>query len=110
MRLWVVHTHLSGVVHDLVAQFGLGNVFSQLFDPSPSGTLGTVEVYQLVTLVLGSVHGWILLQKLLDHGKLASEQWILFHVHLVGVHLQKIKVQSRDDLKKTREGIFDLYR
>jgi len=99
---------LGSVVHDLVTQLGLGDVFSKLLDARPSGALGTVQVDQLVTLVLGSQHCWIFLQKLLHHRELSSEQGILLHVHLVGVHLQEVQVEAGHNLQKTREGIFDL--
>merc|ERR1719479_825684 len=43
---------LGGVVHDLVAQLGLGDVLPELLDASSSSLLGSVQVDDLVSIVL----------------------------------------------------------
>ena len=45
---------LSGIVHDLVAELGFGNVLAQLFD---TGTLGSRSVFvnDLVTFTFGGL-------------------------------------------------------
>ena len=45
---------LSAVIHDLITQFRLSNVLSQLFDASSSCLLGSTFVYDLVAFILGS--------------------------------------------------------
>jgi hypothetical protein len=45
---------LSSIVHDLVAELRLGNVFTKLFDTSALG-FGAVLVNDLVALTLGSL-------------------------------------------------------
>ena len=45
---------LSGIVHDLVAQLGLGDVFTQLFNASALGR-GSVFVNDLIAFPLGSL-------------------------------------------------------
>merc|ERR1712110_438396 len=44
---------LVDVVHNLVAGLGLGDVLPELLDASATGLLGTVEVNDLVSIVLG---------------------------------------------------------
>merc|ERR1712045_666704 len=99
---------LGGIVHDLVGQLGLGNVLPQLLDTSASSLGSSILVNHLVTFVLG---GNSVLQggnKLLDDLKLSTEERVLAGVHGVPVHLEEVKVDTRNCLNKSLKGGVDL--
>ena len=95
---------LCSVVHDLVAELRLGNVLSQLLDTSTTGLGGTIFVNNFVAFPLGSLTVSQLSHQLLDDLEFTSEEGILVHVHLVSVHLEKVKVDTGNGLNKTLVG------
>merc|ERR1712165_572596 len=91
---------LGGVVHDLVAQLGLGDVLPELLDSSASSLLGSVQINDLISTVLGSSSVIHLGHQVLHHLKLSSEQGVLAHVHLVLVILQNGSIDSGNSLNQ----------
>jgi len=91
---------LGSVIHDLVAELGFSNVFSQLLDTSSTGLDGSIFVNNFVTFSLGGLTIGKLSNELFDDFEFSSEEGILGHVHLVSVHLEEIKVDSRNSLNK----------
>merc|ERR1719195_907643 len=90
---------LGGIVQDLVAQLGLGNVLSQLLDASTPSLGRTILVNDLVTLPLASLTICPQLSdQLFDDLKLSPEQCVLVGVHLVPVHLEQGEVHARHGL------------
>merc|ERR1719283_257286 len=99
---------LGSVVHDLIGQLRLGNVLSQLLDTITTGLGSAIFVDDLVTLVL-STHAVLKLgDEIKNNGEFASEEGILAGVHCVFVHLEEVKVDSRNGLHEALEGSIDL--
>merc|ERR1719384_871373 len=99
---------LGSVIHDLVAELGLGNVLSELLDASASSLLGTVEVNDLVSIVLGTSAVGQLGHQLLDNLELSPEEGVLGWVHGVIVGLEEGGVHSRNSLHEALEASGDL--
>merc|ERR1712018_540774 len=95
---------LGSVVHDLVAELGLGDVLPELLDASATSLLGSVQVNDLVSIVLGANTILQGCKQLLHHFELSSEQRILFHVHLVIISLEQRGINSGHSLHETLEG------
>merc|ERR1719193_938488 len=91
---------LGGIVHDFVAQLGLSNILSELLDASATGLGWAI----FVALPLGSLTVRKLSNQLLDDLKLASEEWVLGHVHLVPVHFEQVKVDTGNSLNQSLVG------
>merc|ERR1719282_1154853 len=92
---------LGSVIHDLVGQLGLGNVLSQLLDASASSLLGSVQVNDLVSIVLGSHAISHLTNQLLDNLELSSEESVLALVHHVLVSLEDAGIDAGHSLNQT---------
>merc|ERR1719320_229242 len=99
---------LGSVIHDLVAELGLGNVLSELLDASASSLLGTVEVNDLVSIVLGTSAIGQLGHQILDNLELSPEEGVLSWVHGVIVGLEEGGVHSRNSLNEALEAGGDL--
>merc|ERR1712095_121811 len=95
---------LGSVIHDLVAELGLGDVLPELLDASATSLLGTVEVNDLVSIVLGTSTIGQLGNELLDNLELASEEGILGWVHDIVVGLKEGGVHSGDSLDEALEA------
>merc|ERR1719282_121698 len=95
---------LGSVIHDLIGELGLGDVLSQLLDASASSLLGSVQVNDLVSIVLGASSILESSHQLLDNLELSSEESVPAHVHHVAVSLQEAGVDSRNSLDETLEG------
>merc|ERR550534_1859242 len=96
--------HLGGVVHDLIGELRLSDVLSELLDPRTSRLGWAVLVNHLVALPLGSVAVGEDATELLDHLKLPTEKGVLLCVHFVPVHLEQVKVHSRNCLNQALKG------
>merc|ERR1712179_1614 len=99
---------LGGIIHNLVAEFGLSNVLPELLDASATSLGCSIFVNDLVTLILGSSTILESGNNLLNNFKLTPEQTILLGVHSVSVHLEQVQVDSRNSLNKTLKGGIDL--
>ena len=101
---------LGGVVHDLVAQLGLGDVLPELLDSSASSLLGSVQINDLISTVLGSSSVIHLGHQVLHHLKLSSEQGVLAHVHLVLVILLEYNYIHDTTLSNFSNWMFDTFK
>merc|ERR1712106_128836 len=99
---------LSSIVLDLIAELGFSNIFSKLFDSSSTSLWGSVFVNNLITLILGSSTILQCGDKGLDNFKFTSEKRILGGIHCVSVHLEQIKIDSRNSLHQTLKRGIDL--
>merc|ERR1711976_592396 len=96
------------VVHDLITELGFSNIFSELLDTSATSLWCSIFVNNLVTFILGSSSILESADKLFDNLKLSSEEGILLGVHGISVHLEKIKIDSRNSFNKTLKRSIDL--
>merc|ERR1719495_2690449 len=94
---------LGSIVHDFVAELGLCNVLSQLLDTSATSFRGSVQINNLVSIVLGSSSILKLGNKLFNNFKLSPEESIFLRVHDILVSFQERCIDSRDSLNKTLE-------
>merc|ERR1719466_245065 len=65
---------LGGVVHNLVTQFGLRNVLSQLFDSGAAGLGSSIQINDLVSIVLSARSILNLFHQLLYNFKLSLKR------------------------------------
>jgi len=94
---------LSSVVHDLIAKFGLSNVFTQLLDTSTFGS-GTVLVNDLVALTLSSISVVTESSKeFFDNFEFATEEGVLVLFQFVLVHAQEVEVHAGNGLDQAFE-------
>ena len=80
----------------------------ELLDASSTSLGGSVLVNDLVTLILGTSTILQSSNQLFYYLKLSPEEGILLGVHGVSVHLEQVKIDSRNSLHKTFKGGIDL--
>merc|ERR1712018_486703 len=80
---------LSGIVHDLVAELGFGNVLTQLFD---TGTLGgrSVFVNDLVAFTFGGISFGESGNEFPDNFEFTTEECVLVLLKFIFVHAEEI--------------------
>merc|ERR1719300_407477 len=98
---------LGSIVHDLVGQLGLCNVFPQLLGAVASSLWCSIFVNHLVALILGLLAALQLLEQSEHNRELTTEQRVLGRVHRVLVHPEQVKVHTGHSFDKSLEGSVD---
>merc|ERR1719414_1602903 len=94
---------LSGIIHDLIAQLGFGNVLAQLLN---TGALGgrAVLVDDLVALPLGTIAVGESGNELFDDLEFTPEKRVFFLLNFVFVHAQDFEVDTGNGLDEALVG------
>merc|ERR1719414_1794236 len=94
---------LSGIIHDLVAQLGFGNVLAQLLNTGALGG-GAVLVDDLVALPLGTIAVGESGNELFDDLEFTPEKRVFFLLNFVFVHAQDFEVDTGNGLDEALVG------
>merc|ERR1711892_964499 len=76
---------LSSIIHDFITKFGFCNVLSQLLDTSSSCLWSSIQINNLVSIILGTSAIFQLADNFFDNFKLSSEKHIFLRVHDIPV-------------------------
>merc|ERR1711899_553639 len=93
---------LCGIVHDLVAQLGFGNVLAQLLDTSTLGC-GSVFVNDFVAFTFGGISFGESGNEFPDNFEFTTEECVLVLLKFIFVHAKEFKVDSGNGFDETFE-------